>query len=561
MKNKCFKASAIALMLVLLAAGNLFAAGGSQSGGASESLVTLEVTGFSPIGIVDNTYWTQILKEDLGVRVNLVGRGPDDIPRYLASGDLPDITFFIDGQPLRDLETAIKADLVVNLDDYKAKLPNVYANAPAMLQYHRDYMSAGTGRVYSLGGDVSTVSTASGNHWHGPSMRWDYYKEQGMPAINDIEDYLPLIKKIVDAHPVTEDGQKVYGISIHPQFDSVDVSYAWYVSNLLGIDGPHKASIEIDFVANTVRGRLDDNSTYKRALKFFFTANQMGILDPDSVSQTYDDFAAKHRAGRVVWSNGTDGKNWNNPQREAAGTGYILVPFKNEKVVDAGAPNYLGSYVGLGVSKKTKNLDKALALLDYLYSFDGIWKLINGPRGVMWDLNASGEPYITRQGVDIRWSGASFPNGGTYNEGIGRFTNMSGISAGLKHPVYGRRPDGADWIRMEYEPQVSALAQDWQKAMNAKDDMDYFTKNNMLITVPVAPMEAAPDNIMEIDSRIGNLVKTQGWQMIYAKDEAEFNSLWADMVTRARGMGLDASMQWWKATWDRAKAAGSKYMY
>jgi putative aldouronate transport system substrate-binding protein len=450
--------------------------------------------------------------------------------------------------------------MVVNLDDHKDKLPNLYANAPTMIQYHRDYMSAGTGGLYALGNNVSSVSTAYGTNNSGPYMRWDYYKEQGMPEITGLEDYLPLIKRITDAHPLTEDGQRVYGISLHPAFDGNYVQFGHYLSNDLGIANLHLGFLEVDLAANTARSRLDDNSVYRRALKFYFTANQTGILDPDSVSQTYDNYAAKYNAGRVIWSQGRDGAGWNNPQREAAGTGYALVPFKNEKILDFGAPNYLGSYVGYAVSQKTRDLDKSLALIDYLYSFDGLWKLRNGPRGVMWDLNADGEPYITRQGVDIRWNAASFPNGGTLNEGLFRFTNMPGLNTGLKHPVYGRRIDGADWIRMDYEPQVSALVRDWQTAMNAADDVDYYTKNNMLVTTPVAPMEAPPDTIREIDARIGNLVKTQSWLMILAKDEAEFNSLWTDMVTRARGMGLDASMQWWSAAWDRAKAAGARYM-
>jgi putative aldouronate transport system substrate-binding protein len=563
MKNKLFNVSVIVLVLVLMTAGNVFGAGGSQSGGGSQSLVTLDVGGFNPVGIVDNTYWAQILKDDLGIQVNLVDRSPEAIARYLASGDLPDVVTIVSND-IGDIETAIKAGMVVNLDDHRASLPNVYANAQGMLQYHRDYMSAGTGSVYSLSSSVSTVSTAYGTNNMGPYMRWDYYKEQGMPEINDIEDFLPLLKKIMDAHPLTEDGQKVYGISIHPQFDSGYnyVQYGHYFSNLLGIANLHLGFLEIDLAANAVRSRLDDNSTYKRALKFFFTANQMGILDPDSVSQTYDTFsAAKHRTGRVIWSTGRDGYGWNTPQREDAGMGYALVPFKNEKILNWGAPNYLGLYVGYAISQKTRNLDKALALVDYLYSFDGLWKLTNGPRGFMWDLNADGEPYITRQGVDIRWNAASFPNGGVRNEGVFRFTNMPGLNQGLKHPVYGRRIDGADWIKMDYEPQVSALVQDWRRVMNANDDVDYFTRNNMLVAAPVAPMEAAPDNIRETDARIGDLVRTQSWQMILARDEAEFDSLWTDMVTRARGMGLDTSMQWWRTAWNRAVAEGSKYMF
>jgi hypothetical protein len=96
--------------------------------------------------------------------------------------------------------------------------------------------------------------------------------------------------------------------------------------------------------------------------------------------------------------------------------------------------------------------------------------------------------------------------------------------------------------------------------MNAAGDGDYFRQHNMVLEQPFAPMNPAPDNIQEIDARIGDTVKTMSWQMVFARSEAEFNSLWADMVQRAKGIGLDTSINWYRNEYTRSRQASAKYI-
>jgi putative aldouronate transport system substrate-binding protein len=559
MKNKCFKASAIALMLVLLAAGNLFAAGGSQSGGGSTSPVTLNVGANawgSGFGILANTYYADLLLEDLGIRVNTLDDSPEAQSRMLAAGEWVDVAR---NPPIDILNAAIKLGLLVNFDEHKAKLPNVYANAAGMLQYHRDYRSNGTGGLYALSSDIQPETTTGGTGaWIQPHMRWDLYKQLGMPEINELEDYIPVIKQMVDLYPVTEDGQKVYGVSTYRDANLV---LAHYLTSLYGAGNVAGGWYEYDAVKKVGRSRLDADSYYKRTVKFIFSLNQAGLLDPDAFTQEYAGYREKNAAGRVVWSLDSNYNNTNQADRVDRGKGFAVVPFKNMKTPLAGQPNYLGGYVGYTAAKSSPRLDKALEFLDYLYSFDGLWKLVNGPKGIMWDIDASGEPYVTRQGANIRWLGAEFPSGGLYNDGIYRFTNMPGLSPALKHPVYNRRIDGVDWIKKDYEPQDSALVKDWQQVMNATDTGDYYVKNGMGYIQPTAPMDSPPANISEIETRLTDLIGTECVKAVLAGNEAEFNAIWDNMVSRAKVIGIDTAVQWRKEAYDRAVANGSKYEF
>ena len=50
------------------------------------------------------------------------------------------------------------------------------------------------------------------------------------------------------------------------------------------------------------QGMLDDNGYYMEGVKFFFDANKMGLLDPDSLTQKYSDVTNKYKDGQVLFA-------------------------------------------------------------------------------------------------------------------------------------------------------------------------------------------------------------------------------------------------------------------
>jgi hypothetical protein len=229
---------------------------------------------------------------------------------------------------------------------------------------------------------------------------------------------------------------------------------------------------------------------------------------------------------------------------------------------DVNDSDYVGNGHYVGINKNTKHLDKALAFLDYYFSPEGTWQLYNGRQGVAWDLDENGEPYYTELGWQIRYNGVAFPNGDMIHKGATFTANGAGITRYASHPLYKRRADGLDWVTKPHYPGETPLAADWKRVMNAEDDMDYFSKNNMLIKRPFARIPTnVPEDILILAQRIGQVVQPGSWRMVYAKDEAEFNAIWADMVSQAKGMGVDRVNQWYLDAYTKAKADGAKYMY
>jgi putative aldouronate transport system substrate-binding protein len=559
--NHMKRFTVVSVMLILGAA--LAFAGGQGASGRAGGLTTIQMThvGTSAIGIQEGYYWTDILKEDLGIQLDLVASTPDNIKAMMAARDLPELVVTNQGN---EIGTAIQAGMFINLDDYRDKLPNLFANGgQGMLQYHRDNFSNGTGQLNAIRFGATNQSGTRGQNNASPYLRWDYYKELGMPAINSLENYLPLLKAMADRHPVNEEGQKVYGISLWPNWDEGRTMFAVNggLAPLAGIITIGTSFLELDLQTSALTSFMDDNSFYKRGLEFLFTANQMGLLDPDSITQTWDNFTEKATAGRILfafWPWGTG--SFNTADRAEQVVGFKMVPFEGQKILGAVSPVYLGGQCFLAVNKNHQNLDKILEFINYVFDYDSAMKLSLGPKGITWDVDSAGEPYVTELGWKMRTESLEFPNGGKLGSGYSWATNETPLNGRNIHPVYKRSIGGSDWIRKDFAPKDTPLQADWKKIMNAEDDIDYMIKNNMILEEPFAGLPSVPNDIQALILRVGTVIQPGSWQAVFARNEAEFNAIWTKMQADAKGLGIDRVNEWFANAHNKARAEGAKYM-
>lgn len=78
---------------------------------------------------------------------------------------------------------------------------------------------------------------------------------------------------------------------------------------------------------------LDSDSEYIRALKFYFQANQMGLVDPESTTQNYDTLFAKFQEGQVLfsWWPWLGQAAFNTTTNLTEGKGFMLAPIQDQK--------------------------------------------------------------------------------------------------------------------------------------------------------------------------------------------------------------------------------------
>ena len=76
---------------------------------------------------------------------------------------------------------------------------------------------------------------------------------------------------------------------------------------------------------------------------------------------------------------------------------------------------------------------------------------------------------------------------------------------------------------------------------NAETTIDYLEKNDQLLVAPGASYTAPEDDseIETLRNQVKSTILEYSWKMVFAKDEAEFNSLLKEMQDTAKGLNYD----------------------
>ena len=380
-------------------------------------------------------------------------------------------------------------------------------------------------------------------------MRWDYYAELGYPEIGTLEDLLPVLKDMQEAHPTTPDGKPVYGLSLFKDWDGNMMVMAKQPTCFYGFD-------EMGFVLAQADGSeyqsiIDSDSAYVRSLKFFYEANQMGLVDPESTTQNYDIMDAKFKAGQVLFSPWPwlGQAAFNTDEHLQAGQGFQILPMQDQRIFSYGAEAYGGKPSWL-IGSQAEDPERMAAFIDWLYSVEGAYANTTqtggttGPEGLTWELNADGEPELTELGLQIMLTGdADIPEewgGGTWDAG-GSALNVNTILSKDIDPNTGAPYSYKFWLSWQ-ERTGNPLTDDWSAHMDgAASTMEYLEANDMITVAPGASY-AAPADSSEIET-LRNQVKAviiqYSWQMSFAANEAEFDQLLAEMQETAIGLGYE----------------------
>ena len=134
-------------------------------------------------------------------------------------------------------------------------------------------------------------------------MRWDLYQKLGSPKMTEMEDILPVLKKMQELEAEERFRQRTYGLSLWGDWDGNYMTLAKQPGSIYGYDlsdGFNEGTLlEISANEEKYQGILDDNSYYLRSLKFYYDANKMGLLDPDSMTQKFEDVVNKYKDGEL----------------------------------------------------------------------------------------------------------------------------------------------------------------------------------------------------------------------------------------------------------------------
>jgi putative aldouronate transport system substrate-binding protein len=523
----------------------------------------------------ENAEWFRnYVRDNLGIVLTFKESPGGNHEQFLnvqvAANDMADIFSFREPSVITNV---IGSGRMLNLNNHRDKLPAIF-DQPVMDNV-RDYMISTYGGaekgLYALPIRVGPNIRVDYNN----TLRYDIWKQIGSPAIPTFEDMLPVLKKMQEFYPVNAEGQKVYGFALWSEWDKVGIAPLTYMSRSLGYDIEYASNAVAIYVdgSKPPLAITDPNGPYYRVLKICFQANQMGLLDPDSLTHRYDAMNAKDQAGRylyhtVFWADGFNGYRpvEGGLTNAENGIGFAPVVRGDSKGI-AYADYPIGESMNVwGIPANTKVREKALEFFNWWQSYEGLDIMLNGPQGMIWDIGNDGLRYVTPKGWDIlegRDTSVKFsdPTYGSASSIVGEGV----ISIRLLNPATNFKQPMAYYIWPSYLARTNAKDKLWQlwetDHPGAVDYDQWQTANGYSVkeNSGIRAMPAMPTDIENMTNLIADVVKTASWQAIYASSEAEFNRIWQDCITRANGLGMQQVLQWTANAWNEAKAIGDKY--
>lgn len=509
-------------------------------------------------------WFAKVVKDKFNMELNLIasnvdGGGDAKFASMMAAGDLGDIVIFgnDDSKYINAISGGYLLDMTRNglLDTYGK---DIVVNYPKVLKKAKVNFGNSIS-IYGLGYSAASMDSAHGASegedmtW-GPDLRWDLYARLGYPEVNTLEDYLPILKQMQALEPFSDSGRPTYGFSLWSDWDGDKMCLAKQYCNVYGYDesdsfNPYGYAM-VYATGEKWQGLLDDDGFYIRCLKLYFDANQMGLLDPDSISQKYEDVISKLKDGQVLfsWFPFMD-SIYNTQERQEQGKGFRLVPFNEEIVYSVGYNPYGGNRL-ISIGNSAKHPERIMQLINWMYTADGFQTIKTGPKGLTWDTDTDGKPYLT----DYGWR--ALPNnatqvmpeygGGTFKDGINQM-NIEPIQSTSINPKTKEAYDYKLWASyLAHSP--TRLVSDWRNRMGALTPKEYFVKHNKLVVADAVFTGRAPDlmdkALEQKKGQVSAVIREYSWKIVFARDQDEFSSLLREMISKAKSRGYDELLSW-----------------
>lgn len=322
--------------------------------------------------INDDNEIQQIIAEKTGAKCKetwLTGQSDSEaVGTLIASGEYPD---FIEGGS--GTLQLYEAGALVALDDYLDNYPNIKA---FFTEQQWDQLRQDDGKIYWIP-QFSCIKNKESVCTHNDEAFWiqtRVLKWADYPEIKTMDQYFDLIEAYNEANPTMEDGTPNIPYTILCE----DWRYFCLENAPQFLDGyPNDGSVIVD--PDTLK--VIDYNTTPTAKRYFQKLNEeykKGIVDPESFTQTYDEYIAKVSTGRVLgmidqwWDFAyTAGDAIRQQGLDAEGCNYVPLPITIEEGIQNQWHNsggVLNVSSGLAITVSCEDVEGALKFVDDLLS-------------------------------------------------------------------------------------------------------------------------------------------------------------------------------------------------
>ncbi len=364
-----------ALMGVAMLSTLLAGCGGGDKEGSSEEGGVKEFTAFFAVPgteINDDNEIQQKIAEITGAKCKetwLTGQTAEEaVGTMIAGGEYPD---FIDGGD--GMAQLYDAGALVALDDYIDDYPNI---KEYLTDQEWDKLRQEDGHIYwinqfqNIYGEEKATTHNDEAFW----IQTRVLEWAGYPEVKTMDQYFDLIEAYQEANPTMEDGTENIPYTILCE----DWRYFCLENAPQFLDGyPNDGSVIVD----PEELKVIDYNTTPTAVKYFQKLNEeyhKGIVDPESFTQTYDEYIAKLSTGRVLgmidqWWNFAYNVNDSLKQQglDEQGCDYVPLPITIEEGIQNQwhcSGSVLNVSSGLAITTSCEDVEGALQFIDDLLS-------------------------------------------------------------------------------------------------------------------------------------------------------------------------------------------------
>lgn len=511
------------------------AAAADDSGSAASGDV-IELTFFNADANQDDP-WTDPVAEAItaatGVKLKTtrpVGGNDESeaVALMIAEQNYPDI-IFAKGSAGNMIDAGAMIDMTDLIEQYGPNIKKLYGDEFEKLKQSADDPSIYQLSAYNVGG---TKFKDAGNL----QIQWAALKAKDYKIPQSLEELETMIKDYIAAHPTTDDGLDMIGISL----STSDWHWLITLGNPAGFIADGAPDNGQWIVTEDNKGMYKFRSDKEREyFKWLCRMYNEGILDPEFATQTHEDYIAKIASGRVVT---LFDKDWDYQDGEK-----VLKADGKYELTYAGLPTcidentkcpslmYQGLTTGTGVGITTSCKDPVAAIkfIDFLCSDEG--QVLNkwGIEGVNYFIDDEGHRYRTEEEIKYSQEDADYSK----KTGVG-FHNypFPSYGDGILDPTGSTyTTTSKDAVINEYNVEEKAAVDAWGVELI----VDMFPQPDEFETPDYSPLwaYAMPLEFTEIVDKLDEVA----WSALIkcvTGSEAEFDANYDAMIAELEATGM-----------------------
>lgn len=464
---------------------------------------------------------------DVSYPVASQGDAKEDIALMIANDEYPDM-IYAKGSATDLYQAGALIDMTDLIEKYGPNIKKMYGAEMEKLKWSQD--DPGIYQLSYAGVNQKTLTTGGSCQ-----IQWAALKENDYKYPKTLDEYEKMIKSYLAAHPKTEDGLDMIGITMSAS------DWHWMITlgnpaGLIADASPDNGQWIIDDEYNVHYKHVTDEE--KEYFKWLCRMYNEGILDPNFATQTDDDYIAKVASGRVVAI--TDAE-WHYSQCETTLVAdgkvdqtYVGLPVTLREDQVEKALLYQGTTVGwgIGITKSCEDPVRAIKFLDYLCSDEGQILYHWGIEGENYFLDDDGQPYRTDEEVAKAQSDPDYAK----NTGIDNYTGF---------PIYGTGSYSEDGFPYTPTTKESVIAnyntaeKEGCEAMGFEMLTDMFAQPEEFDLLPYSALWAyqQPQELAEKQTILDEIA-WPGLVKCVTGTEDEFDANWESMVQELTDNGL-----------------------